>query len=149
MFSTIMFLGFRCASPQALCPHPLRGLKAQKRNEEKEEDENSTKVALHREMSLTFRFCWQIFEARCRNPTLTNRTNQAITVNCTTWNLRTKRTRWHWQSTAWSELERLPRRWTSKNDIGDWGLKRPRMGQNESRLETKRLTESRNSFRWR
>jgi hypothetical protein len=36
-----------------------------------------------------------------------------------TWNLRTKRTRWNWQSTAWSEPERLLRRWTSNNDIAD------------------------------
>ena len=33
------------------------------------------------------------FEVRGRNATLSYRTNQAITMNCTTWNLRTKRSR--------------------------------------------------------
>jgi len=31
-----------------------------------------------------------------------------------TWNLRIKHNRWNWQSTAWSELARLLRRWTAK-----------------------------------
>jgi hypothetical protein len=36
---------------------------------------------------------------------------------CATWNLRTKRTRWNWQTTAWGVLVPLLPRWRITNEI--------------------------------
>lgn len=58
-------------------------------------------------MSLTFGFYWQIlladYELDVGILSAPTEPNQAITVHCTTWNLRTKRRRW---SLAKYSLER-------------------------------------------